>query len=250
MIFYFSATGNSKYAAERIARECHDQVQSITHFHDIVHLKEGEVLGFVVPTYFWQLPVIVEEFLSSLTVEAEGEPYVFLTATCGVTPGCCGEEAKRLLAARNITLDASFSIKMPDNCTPFFDLSSPQKTAQINRQAEPLINAVIEHIQAREKGSHTEKKTPYILTGITYALYNRARQTKNFYVEDTCIGCGLCASKCPVNAIKIADGHPVWVEKQCTLCLSCLHHCPQFAIQYGNGSTKRHGQYRNPNTVI
>lgn len=39
-------------------------------FHDIVHLKE--VLGFVVPTYFWQLPVIVKGFLSSLTVEAEG----------------------------------------------------------------------------------------------------------------------------------------------------------------------------------
>ncbi|HOO26860.1 MAG TPA: EFR1 family ferrodoxin, partial [Lachnospiraceae bacterium] len=65
-------------------------------------------------------------------------------------------------------------------------------------------------------------------------------------VEDTCIGCGLCAEKCPVNAIKIQNGKPVWVREQCVMCLKCLHHCPKFSIQYGR-HTKKHGQYRNPN---
>ena len=73
---------------------------------------------------------------------------------------------------------------------------------------------------------------------------------KNLHVEDDCIGCGLCARKCPVQAIEIRDGKPVWVKEQCALCLRCLHLCPKFAIQYGNGRTRKHGQYRNPHVKV
>lgn len=68
------------------------------------------------------------------------------------------------------------------------------------------------------------------------------RQTHHFHVEDSCIGCGLCARNCPVSAIQLQDKKPVWVKEQCVMCLSCLHHCPKFAIQYGS-RTKKHGQY-------
>lgn len=68
------------------------------------------------------------------------------------------------------------------------------------------------------------------------------RQTHHFHVEDSCIGCGLCARNCPVSAIQLRDKRPVWVKEQCVMCLSCLHHCPKSAIQYGS-RTKKHGQY-------
>lgn len=69
-------------------------------------------------------------------------------------------------------------------------------------------------------------------------------------VYEMCIGCGLCARKCPIQAIEIQDKKPVWVKKKCALCFRCLHHCPKFAIQYGNGKTKLHGQYRNPHVKV
>lgn len=70
-------------------------------------------------------------------------------------------------------------------------------------------------------------------------------RTSHFTVEDTCVGCGLCARNCPVSAIEIREKKPVWVKDECVMCLRCLHHCPKFAIQYGK-RTKQHGQYTHP----
>ncbi|MDY5082979.1 MAG: EFR1 family ferrodoxin, partial [Candidatus Limivicinus sp.] len=77
------------------------------------------------------------------------------------------------------------------------------------------------------------------------------RRTKNLHVENACIGCGLCARKCPVQAIEMKNKTPVWVKDKCVMCLGCLHRCPKFAIQYGNGkATKKHGQYVNPHVKV
>ena len=93
--------------------------------------------------------------------------------------------------------------------------------------------------------------TPYFTGKIGLAMYNRyTRNTANLSVTSACIGCGLCAKKCPAHAIEMKNGKPVWVKDQCVMCLGCLHRCPKFAIQYGSGKTKKHGQYRNPHTKI
>lgn len=76
-----------------------------------------------------------------------------------------------------------------------------------------------------------------------------ARLTAKLRVEGGCIGCGLCAKKCPVQAIEMRDGKPVWVKDKCVMCLGCMHRCPKFAIQYGE-NTQRHGQYTNPNVKL
>lgn len=248
MILYFSATGNSKYVAERIAKVCHDSIQSIEKRKDPIHLAQGECFGIVTPTYCWQLPILMRNFLKNMQYSAEGDHYIFLVATYGSTPGFIGEDTKRLLAAKEIVLDASFSIKMPDTWTPIFDLSNPVKVAQQNRKAEKNILDVLERIKAGEKGNQTERKQPYAMHVIMDPLYHTQRQTKNFYVEDVCMGCSLCSHNCPMQAIQMENDRPVWVKNQCAACLRCLHYCPQFAIQYGTGKTKIHGQYRNPNT--
>jgi Fe-S-cluster-containing hydrogenase component 2 len=139
---------------------------------------------------------------------------------------------------------------MPDNWTPIFDLSDPQKVKQQNDEAEKYIDAVLENIRKKSIGNLMQHKKPLAVKVFTDPFLNSERKTKNFYVEDTCIGCGLCAKRCPVQAIEIKNKKPVWVKEQCALCLRCLHHCPKFAIQYGNGKTKQHGQYRNPHTKV
>jgi NAD-dependent dihydropyrimidine dehydrogenase PreA subunit len=80
-------------------------------------------------------------------------------------------------------------------------------------------------------------------------MYDEARKTSNFKVSDDCIGCMLCAKRCPSRAIQMVNSRPQWVKDMCTLCLGCLHRCPQFAIQYGD-KTKEHGQYKNPHDLV
>lgn len=48
--------------------------------------------------------------------------------------------------------------------------------------------------------------------------------------KDTCVGCGSCASQCPMEAIKEADGKYEIDADVCISCGSCADQCPMEAI--------------------
>lgn len=248
MIFYFSATGNSKYVADRIAAATGDQTASITDYCKGTGFSfDGgdETLGIVSPTYAWGLPIIVREFLQKLTLRTKPD-YLWFAATYGTTPGQTGKFVEDILKAKGLSVSAKFSVKMPDTWTPIFDLSDKSKVQRINAAAEPQIDRIIERIAQRGHGDFMERKMPLCLTRTVHSLeYECMRRTEHLSVEGSCIGCGLCARNCPVSAIEIREQRPVWVKDKCVMCLSCLHHCPKFAIQYGR-RTKKHGQYTHP----
>ena len=248
MIFYFSATGNSKHVAERVAAATGDTAVSIVDCRSgrrPASPAPGEAVGIVSPTYAWGLPIVVSEFLQGLTLDAR-PVYFWFAVTFGTTPGQAGRFAERILREKGLTLSAKFSVKMPDTWTPLFDLSDKDKVLRINGAAEAQIDSVIAKVQARACGDFMARKTPPLLSKAVYRLeYDAMRRTSHFTVEDACVGCGLCAKRCPVRAIEMQDRRPVWVADRCAMCLACLHRCPKFAIQYGP-RTKRHGQYVHP----
>lgn len=248
MILYFSATGNSEYVAKRIADETNNIALSITDFYNeqIFSFDEKyETLGIISPTYSWGLPVIVTEFLQRLNLTYKPR-YIFFIATYGTTPGQTGRFTDNILASKGLSLSAKFSVKMPDTWTPIFDLSNKEKVKHLNDNAKLEIDYIIEQIKIFSTGDFMKNKLPYLIAKIGHTIkYNAMRKTKHFSVDNTCIGCGLCAQNCPISAIKLKNHKPEWIKEQCVMCLSCLHHCPKFAIAYGN-NTKKHGQYKHP----
>lgn len=249
MIFFFSATGNSKYVAAKLSVGTNEEMVSVT---DCVKsgryrfsIKPGECIGIVSPTYFFELPAIVCDFLEKAEFLPEGKPYVYFVATYGTTCGSSGSVVNKYMTRKGLPPDAGFSIKMPDSWTPLFDLSDEARVRRINEAAEAQIDDVVSKVQLRNHGDYMKTKLPGLAGKIYYRSYGKHRTTDHFHVEDSCVGCGLCAKKCPVDAIEMQSGKPVWTKEKCLACLGCLHRCPLFSIQYGK-NTKQHGQYRNP----
>ncbi len=245
-ILYFSATGNSKYVATRLAGEKGKALFIPDLMNEGVYRFEDEVIGIISPTYFWGLPSLVKEFLEKATFHAD---YLYFLATYGTTPGASGSMAKELIKGKGV--DAVYGVAMVDTYTPIFDLSSEKKRKRFTKHTEEQIDSILISISKREGKTKMKGQVPlFVVKTITEPLYdNKKRLTSRLKVNSNCIGCGLCAKKCPVKAIEMKEGKPVWVKDKCAMCLGCLHRCPKFAIECGSKS-KKHGQYQNPNARV
>ncbi len=81
MIFYFSGTGNTKWAASKLAAATREDLISIAPYmraddssHNLAEpfiLKENERLGFVFPVHGWRVPKLVREFISKMKILRE-----------------------------------------------------------------------------------------------------------------------------------------------------------------------------------
>ena len=244
MILYFSATGNCKYVATRISQSTGQEILSIVDcINENQYTFKDDTIGIISPTYFWGLPSIMKEFLEKASFQTD---YLYFIATYGTIPGSIGDMASKVI--RDHEINAYYSVRMPDTWTPIFDLSTPEKIAKFSKKTETEIESIIHHISEHHTNRHMAHRTPVFMTEwFAQPIYNnKARRTVHFSVDNTCIGCGLCAKKCPVQAIEIQNKRPVWIKDKCVMCLGCLHSCPKFAIQYGK-NTRKHGQYTNPN---
>ena len=135
---------------------------------------------------------------------------------------------------------------------PEFELADidPESAEETEKRLDALdekIAVIADKIRNEEKGDfNAEKGSFYKLnTALLYPIYEKfgGRKTK-FSASDDCVNCGLCESICPVSAIKIENGKPVWTKEKCDMCLGCLSRCPKNAISIKK--SLKNGRYVNP----
>lgn len=250
MILYFSATGNSRYAAERISgdEEWISLGELLKNGQFSLSPAPGERLVLIVPVYYWGIPAAVETFLRQVKLTADGKNrYVAAILTCGGSTGNAGKVLARAMEKAGIAPDALFSAVMPDNFAPGYPLADRQEAIAILNRAETEFSYIREQLEKKARGDFDFHKgnCPALQTAILHPLYHLSRRTALFHSTDSCIGCGLCQAVCPENAVKLGNGRPVWVKSKCSQCLACLNRCPAHAIAFGPVSLK-HGQYVNP----
>lgn len=249
MIYYFSGTGNTEWAARRIAEATGETLYDMA-AGAAGAPQDGEIVGFCFPVHGWRPPKIVRRFIAGLHIEGRGR-YCFALATCGDSTGRCMDILQRDLGAIGLRADSLFSILMPESyvALPLFRTDpKPKEQAKIAAAEKALTTEIIPAIKARRPGIASLERgyLPYTYTYVLGAWFNRYRIDDGpFRVDsDLCVGCSRCAKACPTDNIEMSeDGRPVWKhDGSCTACLACYHHCPHHAIEYGRW-TKGKGQY-------
>lgn len=245
MIFYFSGTGNSMYAASRLQNEesLLDIAECVNSNRFRFELQKGEHAGFICPVYFYGLPTIVSYFLSKLELKAEDSTYIYALFTCGASIGGADQMLEAKLKKQGLHLDAVYSVKMPDNYVIMFDVPKDEEQKNILAAAENTLEETLQNILQEKKLPKRSGIKGTIGTAAAYPFYKNGRKTRKFYVDNRCVGCGMCAKRCPAHAIEMRDGTPVWVKDRCIHCLGCTNRCS--AIQYGKQTEKR-GRYVHP----
>ena len=247
MIFYFTGTGNSMYAAKQLQKEGERVVsigETVTSRAFTYELEAGEKLGFVFPVYFWGLPNIIPWFIRKLQLTGEAPSYVYAVITCGGSIGGADRMLKEELGKSGYPLDVVYDVKMPDNYVLMYDVPGEEEQKKILEESRKRLEEIRENLTVcHGDGGYRSGWKQQLLTKALYPLYRYGRKTDQFYTDDRCIGCGACAERCSCHAIQMINGKPTWVKDRCILCLGCTNRCG--AIQYGKKTVER-GRYVHP----
>ena len=252
MILYFSATGNTEFIAKELAKKLDDECVNLlyrvkTNDHTPLHSEKPFII--CAPVYVCEMPRFMTKYLKEQTFTGNKEVYFIFTSGgyCGIS----GVLAKSLFKKKNMIYRGHAEFKMPRNYVindsyPMLEKEEVEKRIldsyhQLDQVASDILagkKLTARHVFLFE----TIITVPFNPVWCKYKL-----TAKDFYVKDSCIGCGKCDRLCPLNNIKMVKKKPVW-GNHCTHCMACIGNCPAKAIEYGtitqNKEPYNFGQYR------
>jgi len=247
-IFYFSGTGNSLWSAKTIARIINERTpaQECGLFNIGVEAQkdgiiiEADTVVFVFPSYAYGLPGVVRRFLKRAVFNAQ---YAASFVTYGSSPlGTLGE-VRRILKKKKIGKLYFGAIPSAEN---YLALFGPPKTETVKRRVLMQEKATEEAALCVNEKRENKVNTFCPFSFLVSRLFSLGLKIfyKYYRLGGSCDGCGLCEKICPVSAIAMKNGRPVFGEK-CEHCQGCVDMCPLRAIQFGRVKFASAG-YRHP----
>lgn len=224
MIFYFTGTGNSLYAATQL-----DEILfSIPH---VMHSQQREFsderIGIVCPVYGHEMPEMVKAFILCSIFNTE---YLYVVLTYGKRHGNAVELAQKAFTDQERKPDYITTLLMVDNFLPVFDMEEEMK---LDKKI-PLQLASIKESVAKKRHFIQEvtQEDRNVHDGYL-ELVIHAPQTiwADFQVTDDCIGCGICTKVCPAECIRLENQKAVYKAENCQACYACIHACSKAAIK-------------------
>ncbi|MDF2888852.1 MAG: putative ferredoxin [Lacrimispora sp.] len=238
MILYFTGTGNSLYIAKKLSAALQDELLCINERikkKDYSPIESHKPLVFVLPTYAWRIPKVVEQWIEQTEFSPNTDAYFVMN--CGSDIGNAEKYLLSLCQKKMFSFKGVKEIIMPENYIALYDAPEAAEAKLIINHAEPGIQDCVETIL---HNSSFQKLTPSAAdriksSFINHTFYRFVVKADKFNANDKCIGCGKCKAVCPLNNIELKDNKPVW-GKKCTHCMACICKCPVEAIEYGKNS--------------
>ena len=241
-VFCFTSTGNSLYAAKKIAAQIGGDVVAMNGVSlDSPEPFVDDVIGFVYPVYFWGLPRMVERFVSQQRIENK-DAYIFAVATYGgAAPGVNGR-LNELLKPQGVCLTYGAKLKCADNYLPYYQAKDSEAIRQ-------RIDADISKIAGAVKNREPNRVQAYtIINKLVHRSLPADSSDRGFSVSPACTGCATCIKICPAANIEMREGKPVFLG-ECEHCLACLQNCPAHAIDWKD-KTQGKERYRQFSVTV
>ena len=244
MVFYFTATGNSLYAARRFS----DAPISIPQImRGRARQFSDNAIGIVCPVYAGEPPKMVKQFLREASFQAD---YFYFILTYGFDQTDAPEFTARLAEEAGIRVDYIAAIQMVDNYLPMFDMAAE---VAMDKHVEEQLAAAVQAVSQREHGIPEATEEGRKLHA-QVAAGNKEQPAFNdgsqITVLEGCIGCGVCQSVCPVDNFCLEGGRAKRKQSTCEFCLACAQNCPQKAIGLSMADKNPDARYRHPNISL
>lgn len=257
--FYFSGTGNTKWATEQFCRltqqEGHEakafSIEEKTCPIDEFLAKliiEADAVGFATPIYGSNLPPIMESFIKHTVTLVQGliqkEKHVFFINTIGYINAFGPIRAGKLLGNGVFRLTGYVNIRMSNNISTPKLRSNIESIETISKRKEKAINELSTLVYRMGKNKrYITGIGPYLLPGIVIGRKTMGGIVNHYLSlgvdSGLCTHCMLCMQSCPTQSI-VYNGNSFQFQSTCTVCMRCYNFCPEAAITID-------GKYADPN---
>ncbi len=224
---------------------------------DAGKVSDKNVIGFVFPVHGGNPPKNVQEAIGS--IEYNTTSYIFAVCTYGISAGHSLPKVDKILKEHGGRLSAGFAVAMPQS--GIGSKRIPKEEMETTwAEARQKTADISDFLQARKSG-HIESQNPAVgflkakslrllpsVFTLIWKLITVGAKGLTQVSDERCIGCGTCASLCPVDNIQMKDGHPVWLD-HCVGCFGCYHWCPQSAVSFG-GNDMDLVQFHHPDVTV
>lgn len=246
MILYFSGTGNSLYAAKKLAELTGDTAVPIVGIHGQCRRIQDRIIGFVFPVYFGELPEPVRDFITQ--VQFNKSTYFYGIATCGSTPGRALKTMDRILQRQHCSLSYGAVLPMIANSTIASRRHIRYDMNRLDHADERVVEAADKiRKQVRDRGAIRASMAAWLMN-LGVIRHAGERWLTPSVDGARCIACGLCARICPVSNI-ICTAERAVIGSHCSHCLACVHWCPQQAVTVHGKQVLSEDQYHHPDVT-
>lgn len=239
-IFYFSGTGNTKWAAEKLNKLLNENshsselfaIETVNTEEALVKLQGADCIGFAYPIYLQNMPRIMRKFIKGLTdliIKTNLDiKNVFFLNTFGYTNAYGVFKAKSLLKGINISTIGYINLKMTDSTK---SVTGEEMPIEIIENSTAKLKRFIDKVKNNKK--FINGVNPKIMIGSILSrifehilVYNYKNMKVN---TELCSRCMKCIENCPVKCIQF-KGNTFTFSSDCEACMRCIRYCPTHAI--------------------
>lgn len=240
IIYYYTGTGNTRYAASTIQAAMEKKGIQTTLFDirkplsSIPDPNDFDIAGFGYPVHAFnppqlfyrtvkQLPTLLSTKLAFIFKTA-GEPFFLNHASSW--------SIRRFLKRKGFSLLMDIHLLMPYNILFRYD---DRLAKQMLLHTQKMARLIADDVDKNKKTRQIIYPWTWLVMMILRLIqWNGAKINGPLFrvKKDQCIQCKTCERMCPSANITFKDGYPKF-SSDCSMCMGCVMYCPKDAIRPG-----------------